>query len=724
MATSEGHASLEVHGRCPQGLRALKQHKDPATLSADRRSVRARARLSTPGAIMGLSFAVALIVRGVYLFFLRESPYFDVPIVDSQWHDTWARDWAQGTWSMGGRAFFRAPLYPFFLSLIYRLAGNDLVAARVVQAIIGSGTAAAISGCGWRIGGRSVALWSGMMSALFGTLVFYDGELLIPNLLVALLSWALFFLLSKRAGIGHILAAFLVGMAAVARPNALVLLPLCLFFTWTRVRGGLRDRVRVLAVAALAASIPIGVVTTANYRAERTFVLIASQGGVNLYAGNNAGATGSTAAIDELADVSNSWNEFVDAARRLAEEGSGRPLNSREVSGFWARKAWRWMVGHPLDAVRLNFKKAYLLIQGYEVPNNRDLYYGRAFPLTILLWKLPWLFFPWGIVFPLAVLGAVVGMKDRRMRGKVAIVTAWVLAYALSLLPFFVCARFRMGMVPGVILLAGVALSRGRKLCRTPLLAVAILTLVLVNANLYGTATDNVAQERGRMGVALLRAGKFERGREELRAALQARPEGPRSASYLAEYAFLLGQSYQGEGNREEALHYFRYSLKLGLRSFGSLVTMANCLAGMGEHGDAVLALEKAASLRPADGVVWADLGVGYENDGKVEQAVGAYVRSIQLSPTSPRAYLRLGALYERREQPDYAIAVWRRGAGRIPEEFTFHFNLALAYARQERFRLALEEVDAALERRPDSEEAASLRQLLEEELREGRESP
>lgn len=684
----------------------------------------ARGLLATPGAIMVFSFALALGVRASYLFFLRESPYFDVPIVDAEWHDAWARDWAEGTWNMGGRAFFRAPLYPFFLSLIYRLFGHDLVAARVVQAIIGASSAAAMSGCGWRIGGRSAALWGGLVSALFGTLVFYDGELLIPCLLVALSSWSLFCLLAPWSRTSLVVGCFLIGLAAIARPNALVLLPLSLLFVYTRVRGGVRARAGVVAAAALAAAIPIGFVTLANFRAEGTLVLVASQGGVNFYAGNNPSATGRTAAIEELRDVSNSWNEFVDAARRAAETERGIPLDSREVSDYWSSKAWRWIADHPRDAVRLNLAKVYYLVNGYETPNNRDLYYDRPFPLNVLVWKSRWFYFPWGIAFPLAVMGAIVGVRDRKTRANIGLAAGWVLLYGLSLVPFFVCARFRMGMVPGVVLLASFALARGSELRRWQVLAAGVPALILANANVYRMSSEDVVRERARRGVVWMRAGDVERGREELRAVLDTpRGEGE-AASYLSESAFLLGQSYQREGDEAQALRCFRRSLDLGPTSVGVLVSMANHLAKMGEHGDALRALESAVVLRPNDGAVWVDLGLGYENDGDVEEAVRAYQRSIELGPPGPRAYVRLGLAFQRLERPDSAVAVWRRGALRFPDEYALRFNLALAYAREGRSDSAVAEVKAALEINPGSEEAASLLRLLEGESREGIDPP
>jgi 4-amino-4-deoxy-L-arabinose transferase-like glycosyltransferase len=102
-----------------------------------------------------------------------------------------------------------------------------------VQAVVGSATAAALAGAGRRMFGGRAGLAAGLVAALYGTLVFFDGELLIPNLLLALLTWSLFLLTGRPRLRNGLAAAALLGLAAAARPNALVLLPV-LLAAWIR----------------------------------------------------------------------------------------------------------------------------------------------------------------------------------------------------------------------------------------------------------------------------------------------------------------------------------------------------------------------------------------------------------------------------------------------------------------------------------------------------------
>ena len=94
-----------------------------------------------------------IVVIVAYIFALRGSPFFDFLLVDARWHHEWAGALARGEWDMAGRAFFRAPLYPFWLSVLYRVFGEDLLAVRLVQRVLGAGTASLLAGAARRMAG-------------------------------------------------------------------------------------------------------------------------------------------------------------------------------------------------------------------------------------------------------------------------------------------------------------------------------------------------------------------------------------------------------------------------------------------------------------------------------------------------------------------------------------------------------------------------------------------
>ena len=80
-----------------------------------------------------LIFFVALAVRLLHLWQLRDTPFFDTLLGDASGYDQWAQRLAAGDW-VGTDVFYQAPLYPYFLGVIYAIVGHDLLAVRVVQA--------------------------------------------------------------------------------------------------------------------------------------------------------------------------------------------------------------------------------------------------------------------------------------------------------------------------------------------------------------------------------------------------------------------------------------------------------------------------------------------------------------------------------------------------------------------------------------------------------------
>lgn len=684
---------------------------------------------------MGLAFAGALLVRLVYLLSFRHSAFFATPIVDAAWHDEWAWAWAQGRWSMGETAFFRAPFYPFWLSLLYRIVGHAPLAVRVAQSILGAGAAAALAGIGWRLDGRRTALWAGGIAAVYGPLVFFDNELLIEGLLAVLIAWALFCLswphpadgggpgnsATGPAGAGkpgrpgaarprpariQLLGMLLLGLAVIARPNALVLVPAALVFIAGWRVADIRRSWRLAVAGAALALLPALVVTALNYRAEGTPVFIASQGGVNFYAGNHAGASGRSVEIPELAGAGSGWREFVAASRRVAEEAAGHPLDSGEVDRYWSRRAWRWILSSPGEALGLPLRKAYYLVNAFEIPNNRSIYFERPGLLKLLVWKTPFFAFPWGIVFPLAVAGAFVGLRRGPARPLALLLVAAALLYGLALIPFFICDRLRLGLVPALIPLAALALSRpGESFRGRPLLA-GVAALLLVNSTLFQVRRENPAQELARLGAVLLEQGRVEAGRAALEKAHQVNPQD-------GSIAYLLGLEYADEGRNEDAVRMYRRSLELAPNDGQVLSDLGAALVRLGRYQEVRPVLEQAAARAPRSGDIRALAGLVYERLGDTAKAEAAYLDAIHVDPASPSGYLGLGTLRRQRGDLVGAIATWREGANRNAGSFELHYNLALACEQTGDAAEGLKEIEAALNLRPADRDAQRVRARL-----------
>jgi 4-amino-4-deoxy-L-arabinose transferase-like glycosyltransferase len=87
---------------------------------------------------VGIVFVTALLIRSIYFFINKSNnPLFYHPVLDPLFHHEWARDILAGNF-WGNEVFFRAPLYPYVLALLYRVSGQSIAFAIYVQHVIGA----------------------------------------------------------------------------------------------------------------------------------------------------------------------------------------------------------------------------------------------------------------------------------------------------------------------------------------------------------------------------------------------------------------------------------------------------------------------------------------------------------------------------------------------------------------------------------------------------------
>src|SRR4029453_6598933 len=117
-------------------------------------------------------FLVAFAVRLLNLWQIRHSPYFTVLMGDARGYDEWAQRIANGDW-LGDDVFYQAPLYPYFLAFLYRVAGRSLIVVRLCQAAIGSLACVLLGLAGWRLFSKRTGLIAGLILALDPPAIFF-----------------------------------------------------------------------------------------------------------------------------------------------------------------------------------------------------------------------------------------------------------------------------------------------------------------------------------------------------------------------------------------------------------------------------------------------------------------------------------------------------------------------------------------------------------------------
>ena len=350
--------------------------------------------------------AAALLWRVVFFLEMYASPYAESLTLDSQVYHEVALAAAAGEWSHG-ETFFQAPLYPWVLGAVYSLAGPSQTVVKLLQILLSVASCWLIFRIADRVFDRVVALVALAISAFYGMSLYFANEVLVVTLIVFLDLLGLD-LLVRVADAGRRMlwaaAGFVFGLSAIARPTILpfvVVAGVWIVFTgWRSGRG--RSAVREAVLFGVGFALPIAPVTLHNYLADGDLVLIAANGGVNFFIGNNPQSDGITAAVPGTRG--DRWGGHEDQIR-IAREALGDPgATPRQISDYWYESAWKYIRVAPLEAIRHTAFKAFILINAHEVSNNRIIEF-----VTRHSWIYSWATLKFWLVLPLAFAGLVVG---------------------------------------------------------------------------------------------------------------------------------------------------------------------------------------------------------------------------------------------------------------------------------------------------------------------------
>jgi len=385
-------------------------------------------------------FLFALAIRFLYLLQSSDNPTFDTPVVDALKHHQLAREIAGGA---GLDELFRQRrpfFYPLFLTTVYSLFGPSILAAKVVQAVVGAGTCVLTWWLGVRVFGRPVGLLAGIIVACYGPLFFWELELVAAGW-AAFWSVALMALILRTADAPTPLHSGLLGLcgalAIMTRPGFLLFFAAaCTWLVATGLRAPEPRRLRVLGFTALLMgfSLAAGPISLASLRTTGRAALLPAAGGLNAYLGNNPKRC-ETLALRPGAEIFD-----------LAE----RPLHAdhrsvAEQSRFFYARVRDYALDNPSDFAAGLAIKAGEFAGGREVPRNVDLYVFREWSglLGVTTWRLGGLGFPWGVLLPLALVGVVWRWREIPIPMRL-----FAVLYPLLPILVFVASRHRIPVVP------------------------------------------------------------------------------------------------------------------------------------------------------------------------------------------------------------------------------------------------------------------------------------
>ena len=633
----------------------------------------------------------ALALRLGYIHQHEASPFFDGPVVDARTFLDQAQAIAGGDLLGGPEPFWQAPLYIYLLAFVcWLMPGSFFVGIRLVHVLLGALSCLLVYGLARRAFGEPAARIAGCGVALCGTFLYFEGELLAVPLEVFLDLLLLRLIVAAQArgrrrdwGLAGVTA----GLAALARPN--ILLFVALFCAWHLWR---RRSVRDLAPFVGCTLLVILPVTVRNWAAEPGLVLVSGNGGVNFYIGNNADYERTVALRPGV-----EWEEMV------LEPVRAGYVTAAAKSSYFLRKGLAWIASHPLDYLVLLARKTRDYWSGPEVKRNQDIYYARqhSWILGLLLWDRH-LSVPFGLIAPLGLLG--LGLSLRIRGDPTALLRIYVLGYTASVLLFFPAARYRMPVLPVLIVFAALAAWRLTSSLRRRSWPEAArlggpLAVLLVLCNLTSAApTDEDAQLHFDLGEVHLRKGEYALSEAHSLRAL-ALDGGYNYARHN------LAVAYYHQGRLGESGRTARATLAENPRRVDTHVLLARIHLDAGRPQQARAGLLRALELDPGSGMANFEYGRLLYHQGRYAEASDHFRRALPSRPRDFRLHYQLGRALHRAGQAEAALVSYRRALAleRRPETLVAIGALHLLDGRTGRARTRFLE---ALELAPDNPEA------------------
>jgi tetratricopeptide (TPR) repeat protein len=581
-------------------------------------------RLASVRRVDAAVVAAAALAHFGFLVATRADPVFRVPYLDGAFYHTWARSLAEGRGDFQG-PYFLGPLYPYALSLLYRLFGPEPMAARAVQSVLGVLDAWLVLQLGRHVFGTAAGVAAAALCGLYGPLVFH-ANLLVMELLLLTLGLAALVILVVPGWSGvrrGALAGALLGLATLGRPTVLVAAPLA----WMALqhpapargarRASARRRMRLegraVAACSLAWLVVLAPVLVRNARLGAGPV-VSTNGGVNFYAGNSPDANGRFRAPPGVefftAPVFGTGSENLPTAvaARALTVGAVAGTDAAADSRAWMARARAWILAQPGDWVALLLRKAWLVLQAREVAQIESYDFNRE---RLKLLRAFAVDFSW--IWPLAALGVWRARRERR-RGA-ALVAGWAAAMLFPCIAFFVTSRYRLSAVPPLAVLAGGgAATLGAWLVQRQGRRLALAALVLVP--IAAVTRMGGAPPRGAAG--------WERAQ-------------------MAERLYALGDLEGAIAWQERAAAVLpeRYEVQLNLALYWSERARGDDV----QRAEALL--RQVVQQRPrsdrALALVLFNLGAVLEQQGRTAEARAQWAAALRLDPSLEAARQRLG---------------------------------------------------------------------------------
>jgi tetratricopeptide (TPR) repeat protein len=575
-------------------------------------------------------FGLVFLVRLITLAHLASSPLFFSSGSDMQFYDDWAKQILRGHWT-DHQAFYGLPLYPFLVAFLYRIFGYSPFVPGLFQACLDAGTAVLIYKITVRVtaavtGSKKAATITGILAA-GGWCFFVPAEaysaILMPTTGAVFVFWLLVWQIVRAetapSPIRYFACGLLLGFAAMGVATILFLVPLFLAAIFLRqITIGRRIRATsLLIVGIFVGTAPCWI---NNGFIARDPVFLSAHSGINLWLGNNPEATGYPRFPGLHAGQGQMLRDSIDQA----EAAAGRALKRSEVSGYWSSKARHYIISHPVSWLKLLARKVANFWNAFE-------YDDLGVIVNLREHRILWPGLHFGLIAALGLAGAVFSWRAFPASRWIA---AAIGLQLVAILPVFVTERYRLPVVPGLLVLAALGLHRLWNLFLDANYAKAAFQLGVVALAALLAAIPR--HDPSLWALEAYTAGRFALETNNLSAAEHHLQRAHALVPDNAETNFALGNLRLAQGDSAAARDFYEATLKIDAQHKGALNNLGVLALNENAPARAVDFFRRALVLEPRNSKTHYLLARALDLAGNRDEARIEAARALELDSSQP----------------------------------------------------------------------------------------
>lgn len=564
-----------------------------------------------PCLLVSAILLLALIVRVIALLNLKDSIYFDFPLLDEGIYHVWATNIAEGTYQSLSVYEF-SPLPAYIIALVYKIFSPDILYVRILNIILGVLTCYLVYRIGEEMATRLTGLFACLIAALYKPFIFYSIVPLKTSLslfLFALTIYLFVAILNKKSIVKVFLLGIAAGLMLNVRGNFVIILPLILFVIFLNLyknKSSLKILTAHLAVYIVGLSIAISPFMVRNYLVSGEIAPSTSHSGFNLYLGNNLQNPDPYYRPVPFASSSpfEQGVQFtIEASRR-----ANKKLSSQEASSYWTYQVIKEALERPAAFLWKIFQKALVFFNRFEAGDHYNIGFISSF---VPFFRLP--FFSFWLILPFGMAGMAANIA--RSRKSLAVCSIFFL-YAFTLITFYTSMRLRAPMLIILIPFAVMGITnilsyiRNRQFNRI-VIYTAIAAVFFVIEFLPVQGTNDIT-------------------------------------AYYNTHAIIL----DSKGFEDEAIEYWEKSSRMN-KPFSAFANL--CLVEKyyrkGDVQKAAYYLDKIPDDSFAAASRYELIGDIMLHEGKVKKAISAYKKSLEINSGQRKTRLKLIKIYDKTDK-------------------------------------------------------------------------